>query len=444
MIDKLHAKYGPIVRYAPGRLSINSAAAVHLIHGTGSTSLCTKSVAYLNPANGGSINADRDIASHHARRKIWERALSARVLPSYIAPFVQFTNALILTLQSTSGEPTSVNKYIRLFTFDAIGLVGFDREGRFDGLKTGTLNPAIKQMIDMMRIGVYMMLVPWLHIIAGYVPAMGIIYRPEHLFRGATKETLSQYCGVKGQKHVEDEEANPISFNDVSSAKQRRGFTDILNQIHPNPSLGDRRTVSDCVLLTIAGADTTTSSLVHTIYRLARHAKLQAKVHSETLAVQPPPLKSSALSEAAYASWIESAKLPYLEAFIREVLRLHPPARTGLPRLTPAEGLTLPHVDGSTTFVPGHTNVSVPVYTLLRDPQNFAQLLDFLPERFLPPSHPNARPELVHDGRAYIPFLQGPYGCAGKQLAYLEMRIVIAGLVSSFEIAFPQEGTPRR
>jgi hypothetical protein len=162
VIDELHAKYGPVVRYAPDRLLINSAAAIPLVHGTGSTSQCTKSIVYLNPVNGGSINADRDVASHHARRKIWERALSARVLPSYIPPIIHHTFALVSSLHSTNACLTSVNKHIRLFTFDTMGFIGFGREGGFDGLKTGILHPAIAQLIDMMGIVVYMMLVPWL------------------------------------------------------------------------------------------------------------------------------------------------------------------------------------------------------------------------------------------------------------------------------------------
>jgi cytochrome P450 family 628 len=37
VIDEIYAKYGPVVRYAPDRLSINSAASISLIHGAGST-----------------------------------------------------------------------------------------------------------------------------------------------------------------------------------------------------------------------------------------------------------------------------------------------------------------------------------------------------------------------------------------------------------------------
>lgn len=438
VLNGLHSKYGPVVRYAPDRLSINYAAAVPLVHGTGSASLCTKSVVYLNPVNGGSINADREVASHHARRKLWERALSARVLPSYIPPLVQHTFALLSALRTTSAEPVNVNNYVRLFTFDAMGTVGFGRDKGFDGLSTGTLHPAVATLIDMMGVGVYMMLVPWLHVLADYVPAMGIIYRPDELFRGFAKETLGQYCDIGNSTRGKRKEDDSVLRGDQLARKDSRSFTDILNQIHPSSSPDDRRTLSDCVLLAIAGADTTSSSLVHILYRLARHKDIQDRAYQEILRERVPESSPSTSQETQFASWVETAKLPYLEALIREALRLHPPAPTGLPRLSPAEGFTIQHNDGTATFISGHTNVSVPVYTLLRDPQNFSRPLDFVPERFLPSSHPDSQAHLVLNSRAYIPFLQGPYGCAGKQFAYMEMKIVMAGLLSHFNIAFPE------
>lgn len=438
VLDELHAKYGPVVRYAPDRLSVNFAAAVPLIHGTGSTSICTKSVVYLNPVNGGSINADRDVSSHHARRRLWERALSARMLSSYVKPFVHHTFELVEALLSKRDQTVRVNYFVRLFTFDVMGTVGFGRNGGFEGLSTGKLNTAVETLVDMMGIGVYMMLVPWLHVLADYIPAMGVVYRPDELFRGFASETLGQYHDNKG-----DERREHLDLDPEKSTSQIRPFQDILSQVHPDSSPDDRRAISDCVLLAIAGADTTTSSIIHILYRLAKHGELQTALHEELVAAGAPAPTTESSQEDFFARWVETAKLPFLEAFMREVLRLHPPAPTGLPRLTPPEGLVIQHGFGEPTFIPGYTNVSVPVYTLLKDPHNFAQPLEFLPQRFLPSSHPAARPELVLDGRAYVPFLQGPYGCAGKQFAYLEMKVVISSLVNSFLVTLPQTEDPK-
>lgn len=55
---------------------------------------------------------------------------------------------------------------------------------------------------------------------------------------------------------------------------------------------------------------------------------------------------------------------------------------------------------------------------------------DFIPERWY------NQPELIKDKTAFFPFLTGPYGCIGKQLAYMELRTVIAKLLTEFDVKF--------
>jgi cytochrome P450 len=42
----------------------------------------------------------------------------------------------------------------------------------------------------------------------------------------------------------------------------------------------------------------------------------------------------------------------------------------------------------------------------------------------------------VQDKRAFIPFSTGVYNCVGQKLAMMEMRVVVANLLRSFEIEF--------
>lgn len=52
----------------------------------------------------------------------------------------------------------------------------------------------------------------------------------------------------------------------------------------------------------------------------------------------------------------------------------------------------------------------------------------FIPERFF------SQPELIKNKDAWVPFSIGPYGCIGKNLAYMEIRTLTALLISSFDI----------
>jgi cytochrome P450 len=92
-----------------------------------------------------------------------------------------------------------------------------------------------------------------------------------------------------------------------------------------------------------------------------------------------------------------SIDIPYLDAVINETLRLQPSVYSGLPRLTPPEGLTINEV-----YIPGDVVVQVPAYTIQRDPRYFSQPLEFIPERWTDES-----PELCKDKQAFMPFSLG-------------------------------------
>lgn len=64
-------------------------------------------------------------------------------------------------------------------------------------------------------------------------------------------------------------------------------------------------------------------------------------------------------------------------------------------------------------------------------PQNFHRPEEFLPERWLP----NPPAEFANDDRgAFQPFSAGNRNCIGKNLAYAEMRLILAKVLYNFDI----------
>lgn len=47
-----------------------------------------------------------------------------------------------------------------------------------------------------------------------------------------------------------------------------------------------------------------------------------------------------------------------------------------------------------------------------------------------------SKPEMIKHKDAFIPFSIGPYGCIGKNLAYMEVRTIVAQIVNQFEVSF--------
>lgn len=60
----------------------------------------------------------------------------------------------------------------------------------------------------------------------------------------------------------------------------------------------------------------------------------------------------------------------------------------------------------------------------------YADPNSFIPERWF------SKPELIKNKGAYAPFSIGPFSCVGKQLALMELRSVVAELVTQFDVEF--------
>ncbi len=108
----------------------------------------------------------------------------------------------------------------------------------------------------------------------------------------------------------------------------------------------------DSRLIIVAGSDTTSTTLTHVFYHLAKDPTQMAKLRTE--------LKSMVKSEKDFD--IKNVRdAEHLNAIINETLRLHPPVPSGLYRLTPPEGIVI-----GDTYIPGDVTVITPGYTLGR------------------------------------------------------------------------------
>lgn len=75
------------------------------------------------------------------------------------------------------------------------------------------------------------------------------------------------------------------------------------------------------------------------------------------------------------------------------------------------------------------TSVAVQQYAVCRSSANFHRPDEFLPQRWL------GDPEFANDRReASQPFSIGPRNCIGRQLAYAEMRLILAKVLWHFDL----------
>ncbi|RKP33895.1 cytochrome P450, partial [Dimargaris cristalligena] len=181
---------------------------------------------------------------------------------------------------------------------------------------------------------------------------------------------------------------------------------------------------SESLLQLIAGSDTTGYALTWVMYGLLTHPECYRRLEAEVLDAFPliPSQDVNPDSEVDLISHDDvKNRLPYLEAVIQEALRFYPPAVTSVPRIIPPEGLTI-----GSYFIPGGYLLSAPMYAINHSPLAFDRADEFIPERWLEVADMNTLKQST------LTFLSGPRTCLGRNLAMMELRLVMANLIRHF------------
>jgi cytochrome P450 len=122
----------------------------------------------------------------------------------------------------------------------------------------------------------------------------------------------------------------------------------------------------------------------------------------------------------------EAYEMPYLQAVIKEGLRLFPPSTGHNYKEVPKGGA---HLRGY--FLPEGTQVGVNIMRMMRDKQLFGQDAEiFGPERWLSPETPAAQLKEMAN-TVELAFGHGKFQCLGKTLAAMELNKVIVEVRTS-------------
>lgn len=174
----------------------------------------------------------------------------------------------------------------------------------------------------------------------------------------------------------------------------------------------DPRQLRDEVMtLFLAGHETTAVALSWAFHLLGESPQVQARLLDElarTLGDRDPAVT-------------DLPSLPFLDAVVRETLRLYPPAPS-IGRLAAVD------LDLAGHRLRKGTTVVVSPWVTHRDPRFFEDPLVFRPERWLD-GLAGRLPRL-----AYFPFGAGPRSCIGASFAILEAQLVLATVLRRFGV----------
>ena len=148
-----------------------------------------------------------------------------------------------------------------------------------------------------------------------------------------------------------------------------------------------------------AGADTTAIALRSVFYHLMRNPSAYTRLLRE---IDTASADGSLSDPVTYS---EAVKLPYLNAVIKEAMRLHPSVGLHMPRTVPAGGATI-----SGLFFPPGYRVGINAAVVHYDRDVFGPDADeFNPERWL-------KGDVSRMARTTLTFGAGTRTCIGKNV----------------------------
>ncbi|BCS26042.1 cytochrome P450 [Aspergillus puulaauensis] len=166
-----------------------------------------------------------------------------------------------------------------------------------------------------------------------------------------------------------------------------------------------------------AGAETVSSTAQAVIYNLLRRPDLMKRAQAEIDAA----VARGELSPLVQYS--EAAKLPFLQACLKEAYRFHPGVAHNLPRVVPEGGITI-----AGRYFPEGVILSVHPWVIHRNPDIFgADCETYNPDRWLQGDTKKMDYFLIHWGAGYNQ-------CPGRNLAQFELSKVLTTIVRDYDI----------
>jgi len=166
------------------------------------------------------------------------------------------------------------------------------------------------------------------------------------------------------------------------------------------------------------GTDTTALLTEWIMAELVLNPEIQAKLRNELNFI----VGNRSVKDA------DVAKLPYLQAVIKETLRVHPPG----PLLSWARLSTSDVHLSNGMVVPTNTTAMVNMWAITHDPRVWEDALVFKPERFLE-RQGGADVDVRGGDLRLAPFGAGRRVCPGKNMGLVTVSLWVATLVHHFE-----------
>ncbi|KAF2993989.1 hypothetical protein E8E13_001764 [Curvularia kusanoi] len=422
----LQEKYGPEYRYEPNSVCLNTPSAYKHIFGPKGNvkkseyySVWPKTVNHINTWNATSVPV------HARKRRILNYAFSESALRSaevFVHSNVDRWLELLGRRKERGEEWTSsidMADQVTYLVFDILGDLCF---GKCFDMKEPDSN--LRHIPEVM-IGFLQLMNP---IAFSPFSSLYVWLKPrglDRLLAAATPPAVQKWgdfvddCLAKRTAKQRDLEEKP-----VPEAEKRKDFFHWLFDAK-DPESGTGYSLpelyAECELLTIAGSDTTAIVISAAFFYLSRNPSVQAKLAQEILST------FGDFDDIKAGPELQSCK--YLTAFLTEAMRMSPPVPAEPSREVLKGGTT---VNGH--YFPQGSLVSTALWAMHYNKEYYPEPLRFRPERWIVGEKGVTADSVALAESAFCAFSAGSRGCVGKNMAWLEMRIVMAKTLWKYEI----------
>ncbi|KAI0437905.1 cytochrome P450 [Xylaria telfairii] len=404
-IRDLHVKYGEVLRVSPNEVYFLNPQAWKDIYGHGHAEFPKfyPEGVHMHPKKIISSNAQ----NHFRLRRAMLPAFSEKALMQQEPLIRTYVDLLIQRLREVSETASCTNmvRWYNFTTFDLIADLAFGES--LHGLEKGQSN------VWLDNVGKIMIMAP----IFALIGASKIVGKIIMLFFGplmkkAEKSHLANVENMVKTRLTARKQADRGDFMDF--------FLRSRGQAH---QLTDEEITVNSDLLMIAGSETTATLLSGTTYWMLKTPHALQRATQEV---------RKAFNSDDEMTFLEArSKLPYLLACLEEGLRLFPPVPLALCRSVPGDSpMTVCGL-----MIPPKTAVGIHHLSAYSSELNFHRASEFLPERWLPEAASDPTSPFYHDRReVQRPFSFGPRDCIGRNLAYHEMRLIMAKVLFNFDM----------
>ncbi|OIW26674.1 cytochrome P450 [Coniochaeta ligniaria NRRL 30616] len=406
VLDKLHAKYGPVVRVAPDEVSFNDEEALREIYGIKSG--CGKSdfydmFVYYDERN--TFTSPTKTEHSSRKRLVADNYTKSYVMQPSVAEMIKGHVAALMTVIQQNPS-VDVYQYLHYYAMDVITNHVYGAAG------TNTIQePTHRSLVydlagQKHRTRLYL------------VYYFGLVMKALAFFQSLARKLK----GKTSEFHVRGGDLNDYGIESVLKCRSDTGAdkpaatTTCEKMLRKVPD-NNKQVAAECMDHLVAGVDTTGDAMCVLMWKMStpecRHVqdKLFEELSTISHAFDPHTMT---------APIADLDNLPYLEAVIKEGLRWRPPVPMTLFRTVP-KGESK---DISGWTIPSGTVVGSQAYSLHRNPKVFDNPDVFDPDRWFTEDQEKSRAMKAH----YWPFSSGARHCLGHNIATVEMKMLIAAV----------------